>query len=78
LINLTTDYLHNADDSALRFLSSTSAVTAEPRGLDYAEVSADGVPAMWLVRGVRGPGGGDRELDGELLVAQPVGGARRA
>ena len=24
-------------------------VTAEPRGLDYAEVSADGVPAMWLV-----------------------------
>lgn len=23
-------------------------VTAEPRGLDYAEVSADGVPAMWL------------------------------
>jgi hypothetical protein len=22
---------------------------AEPRGLDYAEVSADGVPAMWLV-----------------------------
>jgi len=24
-------------------------VTAEPRGLDYAEVSADGVQAMWLV-----------------------------
>ncbi|GIF76391.1 alpha/beta hydrolase fold domain-containing protein [Asanoa siamensis] len=24
-------------------------VTAEPRGLDYAEVSAGGVPAMWLV-----------------------------
>ncbi|MBF9134387.1 alpha/beta hydrolase fold domain-containing protein [Plantactinospora sp. S1510] len=24
-------------------------VTAEPRGVDYAEVSADGVPAMWLV-----------------------------
>lgn len=24
-------------------------VTAEPRGLDYTEVSADGVPAMWLV-----------------------------
>jgi epsilon-lactone hydrolase len=23
-------------------------VTAEPRGLDYLEVSADGVPAMWL------------------------------
>jgi|tagenome__1003787_1003787.scaffolds.fasta_scaffold20958082_4 hypothetical protein len=23
-------------------------VTAEPRGLDYAEVSADGVPAIWL------------------------------
>jgi len=23
-------------------------VTAEPRGLDYTEVSADGVPAMWL------------------------------
>nr|WP_296066759.1 alpha/beta hydrolase [uncultured Actinoplanes sp.] len=23
-------------------------VTAEPRGLDYIEVSADGVPAMWL------------------------------
>src|SRR6185295_2694013 len=23
-------------------------VTAEPRGLDYAEVSAAGVPAMWL------------------------------
>ena len=24
-------------------------VTAEPRGLDYVEVSADGVPAMWLI-----------------------------
>ena len=23
-------------------------VTAEPRGVDYTEVSADGVPAMWL------------------------------
>jgi monoterpene epsilon-lactone hydrolase len=23
-------------------------VTAEPRGVDYREVSADGVPAMWL------------------------------
>lgn len=30
-------------------------VTAEPRGLDYAEVSADGVPAMWLVPHGAGP-----------------------
>ncbi|MGA5309434.1 alpha/beta hydrolase fold domain-containing protein [Micromonospora taraxaci] len=30
-------------------------VTAEPRGLDYVEVSADGVPAMWLVPHGVGP-----------------------
>lgn len=30
-------------------------VTAEPRGLDYAEVSVDGVPAMWLVPHGTGP-----------------------
>jgi acetyl esterase/lipase len=30
-------------------------VTAEPRGVDYAEVSADGVPAMWLVPHGAGP-----------------------
>ena len=30
-------------------------VTAEPRGLDYAEVSADGVQAMWLVPHGAGP-----------------------
>ncbi|MCZ7374294.1 alpha/beta hydrolase fold domain-containing protein [Micromonospora sp. WMMC250] len=30
-------------------------VTAEPRGLDYMEVSADGVPAMWLVPHGVGP-----------------------
>jgi monoterpene epsilon-lactone hydrolase len=30
-------------------------VTAEPRGLDYMEVSADGVPAMWLVPPGAGP-----------------------
>jgi monoterpene epsilon-lactone hydrolase len=31
-------------------------VTAEPRGLDYLEVSADGVPAMWLVPPDAAPG----------------------
>jgi len=31
-------------------------VTAEPRGLDYAEVSAGGVPAMWLIPPGAGPG----------------------
>jgi monoterpene epsilon-lactone hydrolase len=30
-------------------------VTAEPRGVDYAEVSADGVAAMWLVPHGTGP-----------------------
>ncbi len=41
-------------------------VTAEPRGLDYAEVSADGVPAMWLV-----PHGADPE---PVIVAFHGGG----
>ncbi|GAA1033444.1 alpha/beta hydrolase [Virgisporangium ochraceum] len=41
-------------------------VTAEPRGLDYAEVSAGGVPAMWLV-----PHGADRE---RAIVALHGGG----
>ncbi|MEK8106801.1 alpha/beta hydrolase fold domain-containing protein [Micromonospora sp. M12] len=41
-------------------------VTAEPRGLDYAEVSADGVPAMWLV-----PHGVD---PGRVIVALHGGG----
>jgi epsilon-lactone hydrolase len=36
-------------------------VTAEPRSLDYTEVSADGVPAMWLV-----PHGAD--LDRAILA----------
>jgi acetyl esterase/lipase len=31
-------------------------VTAEPRGVDYLEVSANGVPAMWLVPHDAGPG----------------------
>jgi acetyl esterase/lipase len=31
-------------------------VTAEPRGVDYLEVSANGVPAMWLVPHDAAPG----------------------
>jgi epsilon-lactone hydrolase len=41
-------------------------VTAEPRGVDYLEVSAGGVPAMWLV-----PGGA---ADGPVIVAYHGGG----
>jgi epsilon-lactone hydrolase len=41
-------------------------VTAEPRGLDYVEVSADGVPAMWLV-----PQGADTD---RVIVALHGGG----
>jgi monoterpene epsilon-lactone hydrolase len=41
-------------------------VTAEPRGLDYAEVTAGGVPAMWLV-----PHGADPD---RVIVAWHGGG----
>jgi acetyl esterase/lipase len=41
-------------------------VTAEPRGVDYLEVSAGGVPAMWLV-----PHGAG---DGRVIVAYHGGG----
>ncbi|MEU8817121.1 alpha/beta hydrolase fold domain-containing protein [Actinoplanes sp. NPDC048796] len=41
-------------------------VTAEPRGLDYAEVSAGGVPAMWL-----SPHGADQD---RVIVALHGGG----
>jgi epsilon-lactone hydrolase len=41
-------------------------VTAEPRGLDYTEVSADGVPAMWL-----SPHGADTD---RVIVALHGGG----
>jgi acetyl esterase/lipase len=41
-------------------------VTAEPRGVDYLEVSADGVPAMWLA-----PHGAD---PGRVIVAYHGGG----
>lgn len=41
-------------------------VTAEPRGVDYVEVSADGVPAMWL-----GPHGADPD---RVIVAWHGGG----
>ena len=41
-------------------------VTAEPGGLDYAEVSAGGVPAMWLV-----PHGADPD---RVIVAWHGGG----
>jgi monoterpene epsilon-lactone hydrolase len=41
-------------------------VTAEPRGVDYLEVSAGGVPAMWLE-----PHGADRD---RVIVALHGGG----
>jgi epsilon-lactone hydrolase len=41
-------------------------VTAEPRGLDYTEISADGVPAMWL-----SPHGADAD---RVIVALHGGG----
>jgi acetyl esterase/lipase len=55
-------------------------VTAEPRGLDYAEVSADGVQAMWLVPHGAGPEVVIVALHGGGFVshsAVPAGGDQR-
>src|SRR6201995_635434 len=45
-------------------------VTAEPRGVDYLEVSADGVPAMWL----RADGAPKAQVDDRVIVALHGGG----
>ena len=59
-------------DEMLRMLDHLGDVTAEPGGIDYTEVDAGGVPALWAApKGARA----DRVLsmrDGRLTEGAPA------